>query len=153
MAGKHLSRRSLVDEGILECKISAGLRPGWDNPAVEPGIILNNIGEYEEAIQELTTAEEALGEATAHLSFAMGYALMMLKSHTEALERFERVVEDQPDYALANLYAARCSFALGDKTRGIGYARTARRLGEPAEFNAWREGAYGSVKTRSEKSW
>ena len=142
MAGKHLSRRDLVDEGILECKISAGLRPGWDNPVVEPGIILSNIGEYEEALHELIAAEEALGKATAHLSFAMGYALMMLKNHTEALQRFERVVEDQPDYALANLYAARCSFVLGDKRKGIRYARTARRLGEPAEFNAWRKGAY-----------
>ena len=151
MAGKHLSRRDLVDEGILECKISAGLQPGWDNPVVEPGIILNNIGEYEEAIQELTTAEEALGEATAHLSFAMGFALMMLKNLTEALERFERVVEEQPDYALANLYAARCSFALGDKTRGIRYARTARRLGEPGEFNAWRDGAYSFARPHSEK--
>ena len=91
---------------------------------MEPGIILNNIGKYEEAIQELTIAEEAFGEATAHLSFAIGYALMMLKNHTEALERFERVVEEQPDYALANLYAARCSFALGEKARGIRYART-----------------------------
>ena len=151
MVGKNLSRRDLVDEGILECKISAGLRPGWDGPAVEPGIMLANIGEYEEAILELTAAEETLGEATPHLSLAMGYALMMLKDHAEALERFERVVQSQPDYALANLYAARCSFALGDKTKGIRYARTARRLGEPGEFNAWRDGAYASVKTDSEK--
>ena len=151
MVGKKLSRRDLVDEGILECKISAGLRPGWDGPAVEPGIMLANIGEYGEAIFELTAAEKTLGEATPHLSFAMGYAQMMLKDHAEALERFERVVEDQPDYALANLYAARCSFALGDKTKGIRYARIARRLGEPGEFNAWRDGAYGSVKTDSEE--
>ena len=150
MVGKNLSRRDLVDEGILECRISAGLLPGWDGPAVEPGIMLVNIGEYEEAIHELTKAEETLGEATPHLSFTMGYALMLLKNHAEALDRFERVVEDQPAYALANLYAARCSFAIGDKTRGIRYARTARRLGEPGEFNAWKSGAYASVKPNSE---
>ena len=34
-------------------------------------------------------------EAMSHLSFARGYALMMLKNHTEALQRFEQVVEDQ----------------------------------------------------------
>ena len=37
MAGKSLGRRDLIDEGILECKMSAALHPSWDNPAVEPG--------------------------------------------------------------------------------------------------------------------
>ena len=144
MVGKNLSRRDLVDEGIVECKISAGLLPGWDSPAVEPGIMLSNIGEYREAIDELSKTEDTLGEATPHLSFAMGYALMMLPRYAEALERFERVVADQPNYALANLYAARCSFFIGDKTTGIRYAKSARRLGEPGEFDAWRRGAYAT---------
>ena len=144
MVGKNLSRRDLVDEGILECKISSGLLPGWDGPAVEPGIILSNIGEYTEALGELSQAEVTLGEATPHLSFAMGYALMMLSRYVEALERFERVVADQPNYALANLYAARCSFSIGDKTKGIRYAKSARRLGKHGEFIAWRKGAYAT---------
>lgn len=146
MVGKNLSRRDLVDEGILECKISAGLLPGWDGPAVESGIMLINIGEYEEAAAELTRAEKTLGAATPHLSFALGYALMMLSRYVEALDRFERVVAEQPDYALANLYAARCSFSISDKTKGIRYAKVARRLGEPYEFNAWRKGAYSTTK-------
>ena len=151
MVGKNLSRRDLVDEGILECRISVGLLPGWDGPAVEPGIMLINIGEYQEAIQELIKAERTLGQATSHLSFAMGYALMMLSRYVEALERLERVVADQPNYALANLYAARCSFYIGDKTKGIRYAKTGRRLGEPSEFNAWREGAYATSKPATSK--
>lgn len=146
MAGKNLSRRDLVDEGILECRISAGLLPGWDGPAVEAGIMLINIGEYQEAIQELLRAERTLSQVTSHLSFAMGYALMMLSRYVEALDRFERLVAEQPNYALANLYAARCSFSIGDKTKGIRYAKTARCLGEPGEFNAWRRGAYATPK-------
>ena len=72
-------------------------------------------------------------------------------SKGHSLERFERVVEDQPDYAQANLYAARCSFAIGDKTRGIRYAKIARRLGESGEFDAWRNGDHAMVRPQTER--
>ena len=92
MAGKNLRRRDLIDEGIVECKISAALLPGWDNPAVEPGIILANIGEFEEALCELKRAKENMGEATPHLLLTMGYVLMNLSRYAEALEQLEEVM-------------------------------------------------------------
>ena len=144
MAGKNLRRRDLIDEGIFECKMSAELLPGWDNPAVEPGIILANIGEFEEALCELERAKESLCEATPHLRFVMGYVLMSLSRYTKALEQLEEVIAASPDHALAFLYAARCAFRLRDMTKGIRYAKTARRLGEPSEYNSWKRGEYST---------
>ena len=144
MAGQNLRRRDLVDEGIVECKISVALLPNWDGAAVEPGIILADIGEFAEALQELDRAKEGLTEATPHLQLCMGYVLMNLSRYEEALEELEEVVAAQPDHALALMYAARCAFRLSDKTKGIKYAKAARRLGEPDEYVAWRRGDYSS---------
>ena len=139
MAGKWTGRRDLVDEGITECKIASALLPEWDNPAVEPGIMLANIGAYDEALVELAHAADRLPAATPHLRFATGYVLMELSRHAEALEHFESVIASRPDYALAYSHAARCAFALSETTKAIDFAKTARRLGEPTEYNAWRK--------------
>ena len=148
MVGKNLERRDLVDEGVIECHIASALMPGWDNPAVEPGIILINIGEYEEALRELNQAAERLPKSTPHLRFSTGYALMKLGEFEEALEHFESVIEARKDYALAHLYAANCAFMLMDRRKGVRYAKSARRLGEPGAFLAWREGKYPEPKRK-----
>ena len=142
MAGKWLRRRDFIDEGVVECKISAQLMPGWDNPLVEQGIILGNFGAYDEALQELIRAKETLPEETPHLQFNMGYVLMELSRPVDGLQELEKVIQARPDYALAHLYAARCAFTAGDKRKGQQYAKSARRLGEPEEYIAWRNGAY-----------
>ena len=144
MAGKQLQRRDLIDEGILECKMSAELLPGWDNPAVEPGIILANVGEFEEALRQLEGAKESLCETTPHLRFNMGYVLMNLSRFVDALEQLEGVIAARPDHAHAFLYAAHCAFKLSDKIKGIRYAKTAKCLGEPGEYNAWERGDYST---------
>ena len=146
MAGKNLLRRDLVNQGITECKIAAALRPNWDAPAVESGIILANIGEFEEALLELKKAEKGLQESTPHLRHTMGYVLMELSRFTKALAQFESVLDERPDYALAFLYAAKCAFALGDNVKGLRYANTARGLGEPDEYLAWKSGMYSPRK-------
>ena len=144
MAGKHLGARELVDEGILECKIAAGLLPHWDNPAVECGIILANIGEYDAALNELELARMALPKATPHLRYVTGYVLTMLERYPEALEHLESVIEVRPDFAPVYRFAARCAFELGDRTKGRRYAKAGRQLGEATEYIAWRDGAYSS---------
>jgi tetratricopeptide (TPR) repeat protein len=144
MAGKHLGARELVDEGILECKIAAGLLPNWDNPTVECGIMLANIGEYDAALRELELARMALPEATPHLRYVTGYVLTILERHPEALEHLESVIEVRPDFAPVYRYAARCAFELGDKTKGRRYAKAGRQLGDFTEYMAWRDGAYSS---------
>lgn len=143
MVGKNLRERRFIDEGVFECKIAAGLQPDWDNPAVEVGIILTNVGDYDAALSELEKARETLPSETPHLNFALGYPLMMLDRYGEALERFEAVIVARPDYASAYTHAARCAFKLGDKRKGARYAKAARMLGEYEEFTAWRDGEYG----------
>ena len=153
MAGKHLRARGLVDEGILECKIAGGLLPNWDNPAVECGIMLANIGEYDAALRELELARTALPEATPHLRYVTGYVLTMLERYPEALEHLESVIEVRADFAPVYRYAARCAFELGDKTKGRRYAKAGRQLGEATEYMAWRDGVYSpSNRPRGRKS-
>ena len=146
MVGRNLGRHDLIEEAITECRIAAELLPCWDTPAVEPGIILINVGAHGEALKELVRARETLPVETPHLAFSMGYALMMLSRHTEALEHFVRVMEARPDHALASIHAAHCAFVVGDNWAGLRYARAARGLGEPGAYLAWERGTYASLK-------
>ena len=146
MAGKNLRTRDLVNEGIVECKIAAGLLPNWDAPAVECGIMLANIGEYDAALRELAQARLTLSEATPHLRYVTGYVLTMLERYSDALEHLEAVIDLRPDFAFAHRYAAQCAFELGDKTKGRRYAKAARQLGEYTEYMAWQDGEYSSRK-------
>ena len=144
MLGKNLGDRNLIDEGILECKIAAGLLPNWDAPVVEPGIILANIGDGHAALRELDQAESILPRMTPHLRFVKGYVLTTLERYSEALEYLKAVIEERPDHAPAYDSAAHCAFMSGDKTNGRRYAKVARLLGMPAEYNAWKDGLYSS---------
>ena len=146
--GELTSRRDLVDQGVAECGIAAALAPNWDNPSVEAGIMLANFGAFDEALIELNRTAKRLPAATPHLQFATGYVLMRLSRHAEALERFESVITFRSDYALAHLHAASCSFALGNQRKGISFAKTARRLGEPGEYVAWKSGKYAKKRRR-----
>ena len=149
MAGKNLRTSKLVDEGVMECKIAAQLLPNWDGPAVECGIMLANIGEYDAALRELEQARATLPEETPHLRFVTGYVLMMLERYAEALGQLEAVTEARPDFASAHRYAARCAFKMDDKSRGARHAKAGRQLGDSSEWTAWREGAYSSRKRGS----
>ena len=144
MLGKNFGKRELVDEGILECQIAAGLQPDWDAPAVELGIILGNIGEGGAALRELEQAERTLPRPTPHLRFVKGYVLITLERYSEALECLEEVIKERPDFAPAYDHAAHCTFKSGDKTRGLQYAKEARMRGMYAEHRAWGTGAYSS---------
>ena len=148
MVGKNLGERSFVDEGILECKIAAGLQPDWDNPAVEVGIILVNIGEGAAALRELEHAERNLPEPTPHLRFVKGYVLMTLERYPEALQCLEAVIDERPEFAPAYDHAAHSAFQSGDKTKGLRYAKDARMRGMYAEHRAWGSGAYSSRPKR-----
>lgn len=156
MVGKHLRLwgrgQGYIKEGIIECKIAAALLPEWDAPAVETGIILINIGEYEAALAELNRTQEILPQATPHLLINKGYALMQLSQYTAALEHFEKVIAARPDYAMAYDFAAHCAFTLSDRKKGRQYAKVARILGEAGAFNNWRQGKYQSANQSGAKA-
>ena len=148
MLGKWTGHRELNDEGINKCKIASALLPEWDAPAVEPAIILVNIGAYKEALQELKRAKSILPSETPHLQYGFGYTLMMLKRYDEALVHLKEVLKAKPGYALALRDAARCSFKLGDQKNGVRYAKQARQFGDPVEYDLWRNGTYSKRKPR-----
>ena len=148
MLGKWTRSRSLIDEGIAECKIASALMPEWDVAAVEPAIILANFGAYEESLRELEWAKSVLPAPTPHLQYGYGYTLMMLERYDEALPHLEEVLKAKPNYALALRDAARCSFKLGDHKNGIRYAKKAREFGDPVEYDLWRNGEYSPRRSR-----
>ena len=143
MMGMRAMKRAWVDEGIMECWVAAGLEPRWDAPAVEPGIILENIEDWNGALRELDTAESKLPAVTPHLRYVRGYALMNAGRFEEALVEHLAVVETRPDFAKAWGYAAHCAFTLGNRKEGLRYAKTARSLGDGWVYAAWDNGAYG----------
>ena len=147
MVGKHLGNREMINEGINECKIAAALCKDWDTPLVEPGIILINVGRYDEALVELESAAKKLLTISPHLAINRGYALMQTRKYEQALNDFEFVIKIKPNYAPALDYAAYCAFMLDDHTKGIKYAKEARKYGEPRTYNDWRKGAYKKQKT------
>ena len=148
MVAKNTGQRELAEEGLLECRIASGLCPAWDAPAVERGIILTNVGDHEGALRELEQAGEELPKPTPHWRFAVGHVLTMLEHFPEALEQLERVIGMRPDFGLTYSYAARCAFGMGNKAKGLRFAKQARRLGEHLEYDAWRTGKYGSRQNR-----
>ena len=142
--GIQFADRMLIDAGILECRIAAGLQPDWDAPAVQPASILVNFGESEAALRELEQAERNLPGPTPHLRFVKGYVLMTLELYSEALACLEAVIDERPDFAPAYDLAAHSAFQSGDKTKGLRYAKGARMRGIYAEHRAWGSGAYSS---------
>ena len=146
--GIQFADRMLIDEGILECRIAAGLQPDWDAPVVEPASILVRIGEREAALRELEQAERNLPEPTPHLRFVKGYVFMTLDLYSEALACLEAVIEERPDFAPAYDLASHSAFHSGDKTKGLRYAKDARMRGIYTEHRAWGSGAYSSRPKR-----
>ncbi len=144
MMGWRAQNRAWVDEGIMECRVAAGLEPGWDAPAVEPGVIMCNIQDWDGALRELEAALGSLPAITPHLRNVRGYALMNAGRFEEALVDYLAVVEVRPDFATAWGYAAHCAFSLRNPTEGLRYAKRARSLGDRWAYDAWNNGAYGS---------
>jgi hypothetical protein len=142
MVGKHTGNINLINEGINECKMAAVLCPGWDNPLVEPAIILINVRRYEEALKELEYAASKLPAVTPHLAMNRGYALMQLKKYELALQDFEFVISVRPNYALALDYAAHCALTIGDYLKGGNYAKEARKYGVMQAYEDWQKGKY-----------
>lgn len=104
--------------------------------------MLGNIGANEEALRELEQVGEGLPALTPHWHFVTGYVLMGLERFTEWMEHLEEVVRERNDYALAYRYAAHCAFRSGEGVKARDYAKTARRLGDLTEFDAWQRGEY-----------
>jgi tetratricopeptide (TPR) repeat protein len=139
--GAQLGKMGSVDEGILECNIAAQLKPEWDLPRIEVGILLINYGRYEEGWQHLE--EVAKGVAMSpHLAFSLAYARMKCNEYAKALELFDVVLKDLPEHAQVLDCAAHCCFLIGQTDRGIALAKEAHKRGAEDTFQDWHEGKY-----------
>jgi tetratricopeptide (TPR) repeat protein len=140
--GALLGKIGQIDEGIQECRIALQLKPGWDLPRIEIGIILINNHRYEEGRKHLEETARIVGTPTMHLSVSLGYARMCCKDFGGALELFDVVLREKPDHALALDCAAHCCFLLGETDRGIALVKEAFKHGASDTYREWCEGKY-----------
>ena len=141
--GQRTGVRKFVDEGLIECRIAFGLCPAWDAPGVELGIILTNFGLHQEALDELEqVAAEFVG---AHSALAVlnrvcfnGVGVLCGGSGTPG-------GGGSGQARLCSGVPVRCPLCFqvwAGGQRAWNYAKAARRLGDPTEFDAWQRGEY-----------
>jgi Flp pilus assembly protein TadD len=67
----HAGVPGVQDEALAQCRRAHDLRPEWDRPPTEIGIILSNAGRYEEAEAQLAAAEP-IARGWDHFHYARG---------------------------------------------------------------------------------
>ena len=140
--GATLGTAGEFTEGIQECWIAAQFDLSWELPKVEVGIILLNAGRNDEARNYLESIARNQSDLSAHLAFNLGVARFRCGEDKEALDALSRVVEIQPDHALALDVAAHCAFSLGNGKMGRHLAKRANALGYSETYRDWKEGKY-----------
>jgi tetratricopeptide (TPR) repeat protein len=133
-----------TEGGLAECRIAIALRPEWELPQVEIGIILINAGRHEEARTHL---EEVFAKAklpSTHLKYNLGTARWRCGAFAEGLALLEEVLADDGyvSYPYALDQAAHCAFMLGDDRRGRAWAKQAHDLGYSETYRRWASGGY-----------
>ena len=138
-----------VDEGIEECWIAAGLDDDWELPGVEVGIILLNAGRNLEALEHLEDLAASRQEsASSHLTFNLGAARYRTGDPGAALSALEKVIEEEPDHALALDMAAHSAFLVGDQQKGRRLAKLADQHGQSTTYREWQQGKYRATDKR-----
>lgn len=142
--GAALWQAGDIEGGLEECRIAAALRPEWELPKVEIGIILINAERYEEARAHLEVVYAEAPGPTSHLKFNLATARWRCGEFKGGLALFEDVLTDDAyaSYPNALNQAAHCAFMLGDHVRGRRYAKAANDLGVAETFSRWQRGAY-----------
>lgn len=140
--GAQLGQMGHTEEGIQECWLAVQLKPGWDLPLIEIGIILVNNHKYEEGLEHLEMTAKKVPTMTTHLAFSLAYARMQCNRYSGALGLFEAVLKEKPDHAIAIDCAAHCCLKLGETDGGIALAKEALKRGAPSTYRDWKEGKY-----------
>ncbi len=130
------------DEAINECWIAATLRPHWEPPILEIGIIYGKMQRFRDACDLYARYESELASLSPVLLFEWGAAHMRLREVERARDKFERVLAVVPEHAYALDACARCYFLLGDPARGQELAKKAHLLGQSTAYEGWRAGAF-----------
>jgi tetratricopeptide (TPR) repeat protein len=142
--GANLWMAGYFDEAIRECEIAAALKPEWELPRVEVGIVLLNADKPEEARAYLEQLHVEWKEPSTHLKYNLATARWDCGDFAGADELFEQVLADETyqSYAHALSQAAHCKFKLGDHVKGLELAKQARDLGVGEAYRLWSIGAY-----------
>jgi len=133
--GFNTNLQKKIEEGLQECFKAVELRSTWDLPRIEIAHILMRYNRYEEAVSYLDEAAKELPRLSAKFCNTTGFSRMMNHDPAGALTMFEKAISLKPDYALALDNASYCSFLLGDKINGKGYAKSARLLGVSTTYD------------------
>lgn len=135
MAGKN-------DEGLMECQIASQLRPDWDRPRVEVGVILLNTGRMSDAIMHLEQAKRELAEPSPWLLFVRAAAHEKGGTLDGAIDAYEELLRLAPDDGEALDRVAHLYFVSGNPKIAIDRAKKANHLGFSTVFDAWEFGYY-----------
>jgi tetratricopeptide (TPR) repeat protein len=133
-----------IEGGLAECRIAAAVKPEWDLPQVEIGIIFLNAARYEEARAHLETVYAAAKTPSTHLKFNLATARWRCGAFAEGLALLEEVLSDEgyTSYPYALDQAAHCAFMVGDDVRGRAHAKRAHDLGCSVTYRRWAAGGY-----------
>jgi len=140
--GASLNYAEQFDEALKECWIAAALRPKWEAPILEIGIIYDKTQRFREACDLFAKHEPDLAPLSSTLLFEWGTAHLNLGESKQAAEKFERVFKTAPEHAQALDYCAHCYFLLGDSVHGQQLAKKAQQLGQTRTYEAWKAGRY-----------
>jgi Flp pilus assembly protein TadD len=148
--GAALWQSGDIEGGLAECRIAAALKPEWELPQVEIGIILINDERYEEARAHLEDVYAAAKAPSTHLCFNLATARWRCAAFGEGLALLEEVLADEgyASYPYALDQAAHCAFMVGDDVRGRAYTKRAHDLGCSKTYRRWCQGGYRKTGKR-----
>ncbi len=132
-----------IDASLVELRIAAALRPGWDRPRVEIAIVLLNAGRASEAFDVLVLAQNELAEVTPWVRVHVAFALEQLDRFDEAIAAYETHLEHAPSDGEALDRLAHLLLVRGEKRSGRERAKQAAACGLSTVFDALESGFYG----------
>lgn len=97
----------------------------WEE--VEEGIELIQIGEFENALQELSTVAE-VNPANEYAHYFLGVAYYELKDHSRALKCYVKAIDAKPHYIGAMIGAGQSLRLLGDHDRALRMGQQVLRI-------------------------
>jgi tetratricopeptide (TPR) repeat protein len=97
----------ILEEALVHFRRAHALRPIWNRPSTEIGIILSNAGRFEEAEEQFAASEEIAGDWD-HFHYARGMNYLGLGRYDAAAAAFRRTLDLEVDHrsAMVRLGAA-----------------------------------------------
>jgi len=140
--GGMLNRVGNFDRAEEELLIAINLKPGWEEPLRELGIILMNRGRPAESRAFFEKHADDLPSLSADWHYWYGIALMKCAEYALAAAAFEKMLAAQPEHAVALDCTAHCYLMVGNRLRGAELAKQAEQRGATYSYVRWKEGGY-----------